>query len=95
MITEAEHVKSHQADDGVIPSDLPEQEVKKIIGNQAADQLATDAYDMHPALDQNEFAESKKDYYMAKNILLLAAKALPEWQASRKCGKTLQGGDHG
>ena len=53
----------------------------------AADELAADSRDMHPALDSDLFCKAKKHYFMAKNVLLLAARALPEWQASRQGGK--------
>ena len=86
-ITSASHVKSHQADGGHIPAGFSPQEENDIIGNMAADELATEAKDMHEPFDDIKFKAAKKAYHMARNVLLLAARALPEWQASKHQGK--------
>ena len=85
-----EHVRSHQADSSeMLRSDLPQEEVVAISGNKAADEAATEALGMHPAFSEEPLAVSKKQFMMAKNVLLLAAKALPEWGAGKRGGKKL------
>ena len=85
VLRDVEHVRSHQADSSeMLPSDLPQEEVVAISGNKAADEAATEALGMHPAFSEEPLAVSKKQFMMAKNVLLLAAKALPEWGAGKR-----------
>ena len=53
LITEATHVKSHQADSGNLPAGITEEEAITISGNQVADQLATDTLEAHPEFDKH------------------------------------------
>ena len=86
LLTSVEHVRSHQADGEHLP-DLPEDELHAIIGNKAADEAATEGQYLHPPFDEKILAKAKRSYLMAKNILLLAARALPEWSACKQGGK--------
>ena len=78
LITEATHVKSHQADSGHLPAGITEEEAIAISGNQVADQLATDTLEAHPEFDKDLWDKAKKGYFMAKNVCHIAALALPE-----------------
>ena len=65
LIKKTSHVRSHQADDGHIPAGTSEQEARAIIGNHAADELATETMDAHPAFEADRLAQSKMYYFMA------------------------------
>ena len=86
-ITDAIHVKSHQADCGFMPENISQQEEICISGNKAADELATEARVQHPAFKPDPLKVARRSFLMAKNVLLLAAKALPLWQAGKKGGR--------
>ena len=87
LISKATHVRSHQADDGELPPNISAADKKNILGNMAADDLATEALADHPPLDAEEMSISRKHFYMARNVCHLAALALPEWQGVAAKGK--------
>ena len=80
LVNQATHVRSHQADSGHLPVGLTNEEEIAIIGNAAADKLATDALTMHPKFNNDKLKVAKKQYTMAYNVCHLAALALPNWK---------------
>ena len=70
-----------------MPEGISWEEEVAISGNQAADEAATEALGMHPAFNKPILAAAKKSFLMAKNVCLLAAKALPEWGPGKQGGK--------
>ena len=51
LLHKATHVRSHQADDGELPPGISDQDKMAIVGNRAADDVATEALADHPKLD--------------------------------------------
>ena len=89
LIQQASHVKSHQADSGHLPAGLTMIEQIAILGNMAADEVATDSLAAHPSYDQDHYDDAKRHFHIAKNVCHLAALALPAWHRTKGSGKLL------
>ena len=59
------------------------------MGNFAAGEIATESFNLHLGFKEDELAQAKKQFFMARNICKLAALALPEWQKAPGGGKLL------